>query len=89
MQQLWNVIQNKQTFWNMWITSKYLKGNSIWDTPFPKTASCSWKGILALRMIMLPHIKFLVGNGHMVNFWTDPWLNGGRLKDRYGEKSNL
>ena len=23
----------------------------------------------------------------MVNFWTDPWLNGGRLKDRYGENA--
>ena len=23
----------------------------------------------------------------MVNFWTDPWLNGGRLKDRYGDRA--
>ena len=28
----------------------------------------------------------LIGNGQITNFWTDPWLNGGRLKDRYGER---
>ena len=87
MRQLWNVVQNKHTCWNLWINAKYLKGVSIWDVPMPKHASAGWKGILGLQVLMLPHIQFLVGNGHLIKFWTDPWLNGGRLKDRYGERA--
>ena len=29
LRQLWNVIQNKQTCWNLWIKAKYLKGRSF------------------------------------------------------------
>ena len=27
------------------------------------------------------------GYGHLIKFWTDPWLNGGRLKDQYGDRA--
>ena len=43
--------------------------------------------ILALRPYALLHIKFLIGNGRLTHFWTDPWLSGGRLKDQYGERA--
>lgn len=83
LRQLWNVVQNKPTCWNIWLNAKYLKGNSFWDVSIPKATSWGWKGILDLGEIDLPHIKFLVGNGHLVNFRMDPWLNGGRLKDQF------
>lgn len=87
LRQLWNVVQNKPTCWNIWLNAKYLKGKSFWDVSIPKAASWRWKGILALRRIALPQIKFLVGSGHVVKFWTDPWLNGGRLQDRFGGRA--
>jgi len=42
MRQLWNVIQNKQTYWNIWTNAKYLKGVYIWDVFVPKNASWGW-----------------------------------------------
>ena len=35
----------------------------------------------------MPHIKLLAGNGHQIKFWTDPWVNGGRLKDCHGDRA--
>lgn len=28
----------------------------------------------------------MIENGHNTNFWIDPWLNGGRLKDCHGAR---
>lgn len=49
-------------------------------------ANLGWNGILALIRDASPHIKFLIGNGHLIKFWTDPCLNGGHLKDYYGDR---
>lgn len=87
LRQVWNVVNNKNTCWNLWINAKYLRGTSFWDVSIPKKASWGWRNILLLRPIALPHIKFIAGNGHQIQFWTDPWLNGGRLKDCYGERA--
>ena len=87
LRQLWSIILNKKTCWNIWINASYLRGKSIWDAPIPKHGSWGWKSILTLRYLAKNHVKFLIGNGHVTKFWTDPWLNGGRLKDCYGDKA--
>ena len=33
------------------------------------------------------HVKNFIANGHVTKFWTDPWLNGGWLKDCYGDRA--
>lgn len=87
LRQVWNVVSQKNTCWNLWVKAKYLRGESFWDVMIPKNASWGWKNILMLKPIAIPHIKFLVGNGHQIKFWTDPWLNGGRLEDCYGDRA--
>ncbi|XXG82820.1 hypothetical protein AAC387_Pa10g0707 [Persea americana] len=87
LRQVWNVILNRQTCWNIWVNARYLKNDSFWDVACPKSASWGWKGILALRPLALPHIKFLIGNGHTTHFWTNPWLPGGQLKDWFGSRA--
>ena len=87
LSQVSNVVSNKSTCWNLWVNAKYLRGESFWDVMIPKNASRGWKSILMLTPIAIPLIKFLVGNGHQIKFWTDPWLNGGRLKDCYGDRA--
>eukprot|EP00268_Persea_americana_P000735 TRINITY_DN10222_c0_g1_i2.p1 TRINITY_DN10222_c0_g1~~TRINITY_DN10222_c0_g1_i2.p1 ORF type:complete len:174 (-),score=27.41 TRINITY_DN10222_c0_g1_i2:1654-2175(-) len=39
LRQLWNVVQNKPTCWNLWLNAKYLKGKSFWNVSIPKDAS--------------------------------------------------
>ena len=87
LRQVWNVVINKKTCWNLWVHAKYLKEVSFWDVSIPKKASWGWKGILTLRHVALPHIKFLIGNGHLMKLWINPWLNGGLLKDCYGAQA--
>ena len=81
--QVWNVVSNKNTCRNLWVNAKYLRGESSWDVMILKTTASGGKSILSLRPIAPPNIKLLLGNGHQIKFWTDPWLNGGRLKDCY------
>lgn len=87
LRKVWNVVSNKHTCWSLWINAKYFRGTSFWDVLIPKTAPWGWKNILVLRLIAMPHIKLLVGNGHQIKFWTDPWVNGGRLKDCHGDRA--
>ena len=89
LRQVWNVVSNKNTCRNLRANAKYLRGESFWDVMILKNASWGWKSILTLRPIAIPNIKFLVGNGHQIKFWTDPWLNGGRLRDCYGDRSTI
>ena len=72
LSQVSNVVSNKSTCWNLWVNAKYLRGESFWDVMIPKNASRGWKSILMLTPIAIPLIKFLVGNGHQIKFWTDP-----------------
>ena len=85
--QVWNIVINKQTCWNIWINARYLKGIPFWDISVLTNASWGWKCIIALRPYALPHIKLLIGNGRLTQFWTNPWLSGGRLKDQYGDRA--
>ena len=87
LKQVWNIILNKTTCWNIQVNARYLKGKSLWDVPIKNHASWGWKSILELRPLAKNNIKFLVGNGHITKFWLDPWLNGGRLKDCYGDRA--
>ena len=64
-----------------------MQGASFRDISIPTNASWGWKGILDLRSFALPHINFFIGNGQITSFWTNPSLNGGRLKDPYGERA--
>ena len=84
---VWNVVSNKNTCRNSWVNAKYLRGECFWDVMILKNPSWGWKSILTLRPIAIPDMKFLVGNGHQIKFWTDPWLNGGRLKDCYWDRA--
>ena len=87
LRKVWNVVSNKHTCWSLWTNDKYFRGTSFWDVLIPKTAPWGWKNILVLRLIAMPHIKLLAGNGHQIKFWTDPWVNGGRLKDCHGDRA--
>ena len=87
LRQVWMITLNKHTCWNLWVHARYLRGNSIWDVSILRQASWGWKNILQFRTLAKNHIKFLIGNGHITKFWTDPWLNGGRLKDCYGDRA--
>lgn len=41
------------------------------------------EGYLSLRPMVLPHIRHLIGDGRAINFWLDPWLQDGRIKDLF------
>ena len=39
LRQVWNVVSNKNTCRNLWVNSKYLRGESSWDVMILKNAA--------------------------------------------------
>lgn len=72
LHEVWNILLNHPTCWNLWIRAKYLRRKSF---------SFGWRGILSLRPVVLPYIRHLIIDGRGTQFWSDPWLHGGRIRD--------
>lgn len=39
-----------------------------------KKASYAWKSILHGRDLLTQGMRYIIGDGSMVNMWTDPWI---------------
>lgn len=81
LHEVWNILLNHPTCWNLWIRAKYLRRKSFWDVHVTSSASFGWRGILSLRPVVLPYIRHLIIEGRGTQFWSDPWLHGGRIRD--------
>jgi hypothetical protein len=59
-------------------------GRSLWQIPFPKSFSWSWKKLLKLREVAKTFIHFQVGDGSNIFLWHDHWHPTGYLLEKYG-----
>lgn len=73
----WRLLHDKESLWAKVLRSKYKVG-SIRDPSWLKskgTWSSTWRSVNTnLRDVVLPGIKWVVGNGRDIKFWTDKWL---------------
>ncbi|KAL0405114.1 UNVERIFIED_CONTAM: hypothetical protein Slati_3825300 [Sesamum latifolium] len=49
----------------------------------------SWRKMLHLRAVLLPHITFRIGDGTKFSLWHDPWHQLGPLISRYPLGTNV
>ncbi|KAL0444901.1 UNVERIFIED_CONTAM: hypothetical protein Slati_2212800 [Sesamum latifolium] len=76
---LWDVIRGKQdSIWVDWIFQNLLRDQTVW-TASEKTGSWSWRKLLKLRAVLLPHIQYRIGDGVNFSLWKDPWHSLGPL----------
>lgn len=69
IRQVWWVIRNHPTCWNLWVHEKYLCQKTLWDVKYSKSASWGWRGILSLWYLVLPYIRHLIGDSiELLNF---------------------
>ncbi|KAL0444947.1 UNVERIFIED_CONTAM: LINE-1 retrotransposable element O protein [Sesamum latifolium] len=83
---LWKGTSNrgypKDSVWVDWIVHNRLRDQTIW-TASEKTGSWSWRKLLKLRIVLLPHIQYRIGDGVNFSLWKDPWHSLGPLIDRF------
>ncbi|KAK4384069.1 Transposon TX1 uncharacterized protein [Sesamum angolense] len=80
---LWKVIKQDRTcIWVDWIIQVRLGDCSIWTVKENKGA-WGWRKMLSLRLSLMSHIHYRVGNGDSISLWHDPWHPLGPLISRF------
>ncbi|KAL0431794.1 UNVERIFIED_CONTAM: hypothetical protein Sradi_0805400 [Sesamum radiatum] len=82
-QKLWEVVRNEsRSIWVQWIYHVRLRGRTVWTASLT-SGSWSWRKMLRLRAVLLPHITFRIGVGTKFSLWHDPWHQLGPLISWY------
>ncbi|KAL0291063.1 UNVERIFIED_CONTAM: hypothetical protein Sradi_7036000 [Sesamum radiatum] len=86
---LWDVIRGDRS--SIWVECIYitrLRDRTVWMVS-ETTGSWGWKKLLKLRSLLLPHIRFLVGDGMTFSLWRDPWHELGPVIHLFSRGPNL
>ena len=78
----WRLLQCEQGLWAQVFNAKYLRRCDILaakDLQF-QSSSNVWKGILHGAQVLSAGVKWRVGSGDDILFWTDSWLSCGPLQ---------
>ncbi|WCJ37950.1 Retrovirus-related Pol polyprotein from type-1 retrotransposable element R2 [Euphorbia peplus] len=80
---IWDIISEKSSLWAKWIIANKLKKLSFWGITKPLEASWSWRKLVQLRECFRGKFSYSLGDGTSFRFWTDPWMSGSSLIDKF------
>ncbi|CAL2238143.1 unnamed protein product [Prunus armeniaca] len=77
----WRLLHNDQGLWAKVLKAKYLKNCDMLSVNEHKFRNCSssWRGVLFGAKLLPSDVKWRVGSGDSILFWTDVWLSCGAL----------
>ena len=85
---LWRIGDDSQGLWNQVISSKSDISREGWLVHYPLPPfSALRKGILAAKELFRRQVRFRVGKGDKIRFWTDLWV-GDPLSSAFPELLN-
>ena len=88
---LWRFGTERETLWRHVIHSKYGSLPGGWTSatiPGPYGVGL-WKNIRKDWVQFAQYLRFEVGDGTRIKFWTDPWCESGPLKEAFPELYNI
>lgn len=56
------------------LKARYFRDDDILTVTLKKKSSYAWKSILYGRDLVRQGMRYIVGDGSLINMWTDPWL---------------
>ena len=56
------------------LKARYFPEEDILNAKLKKKASYAWKSILHGRDLINKGMRYIIGDGSLVNMWTDPWI---------------
>ena len=69
----WKLITEPNNWWAQIVRKKYLWNNSFFTVGKKQVNSCTWKDILDTRDLLTKCMRWIIGNGKDINFWTFNW----------------
>lgn len=81
---LWRLGTEGDFLWKMILIHKYSVRNLKWEiNHLPHRASGMWKATTVCVDKLKEEIRFKVGSGNKVKFWTEPWCDSSSLATRF------
>ncbi|KAK3183221.1 hypothetical protein Dsin_030507 [Dipteronia sinensis] len=80
----WRLLHNEDEFWCKLFKHKYFHNKSLLDINHTRCGPCSstWKCIIHGVKLLTKGLKWRIGKGDQILFWTYVWVPGmGALKD--------
>ncbi|KAK1309505.1 hypothetical protein QJS10_CPA09g00969 [Acorus calamus] len=82
----WDLASGNLSLWSQWVKRRYLRKANIWCLEPTASCSCAWRHILSARGWLVNRARYVIFEGHSINIWYDPWLNGRGLKEALGRE---
>ena len=79
--QVWRIMQYPNCLMARMLRARYFSDGDIIKATLKKKASYAWKSILYGRDLITKGLRYIVGNGDLVNMWTDPWITDPWIPD--------
>lgn len=71
---LWRLISSDDNMWVQLMKRKYAWNKDIINYKTPIFASWQWKKLLAHRTVFVQGLRWTIGNGQSIKFWSDNWV---------------
>jgi hypothetical protein len=78
----------ESTLWHRIIAAKYPGASDVFNSN-PNGGSPFWHNIHKVKDIFKLGAKFILGDGHCINFWTDWWNSDGPLCARFEHRYQI
>jgi len=72
--QAWRLLQNKNSLLYRVFKSKHFPHCSFMEASDSQASSYAWRSILQGREVLKEGMRWRVGDGSSIQFWSDPWL---------------
>ncbi|CAL9009540.1 unnamed protein product [Prunus brigantina] len=70
----WICITDQSNWWVKVVTQKYLIHEIFFNLKKKSNHSVAWKSILDARQVLCKGLRWVVGNGGSIPFWTSHWV---------------
>ena len=72
--QAWRLVRYPNSLVAKILKMKYFPKCEFMEAKISPMASYTWRSILSARSLLAKGLRRVVGNGHSVNIWHDPWM---------------
>ncbi|KAG6506034.1 hypothetical protein ZIOFF_031349 [Zingiber officinale] len=80
---IWFLLTSYKSLWAAWIRTNKLRTLSYWGIIKPPNVSWCWRKLLDLRSMFKGLFSYCLGSSIHFKFWTDPWLRGVSLIEKF------
>ena len=77
----WKVFTENNNLWVRLIKDKYLRKISFLQYKSSTNDSWIWKNILKQRELLDKGLRWKLGNGKSIRFWTDRWMSKKKIME--------